>query len=51
MQFIRDKRKKYSRPPSRGAWIEMQCVAQSLFMAASRPPRGGRGLKYASAGR
>ena len=36
-------------PPSRGAWIEI-CIGRSVdFFWRSRPPRGGRGLKWAGA--
>ena len=33
-------------PPSRGAWIEIFGSASCLYAVSSRPPRGGRGLKY-----
>ena len=35
-------------PPSRGAWIEMRGGVNPTAPASGRPPRGGRGLKYAS---
>ena len=36
-----------SRPPSRGAWIEMHNLAGMRTVCAVAPPRGGRGLKSA----
>ena len=33
-------------PPSRGAWIEMSIDARLDKLISSRPPRGGRGLKF-----
>ena len=33
-------------PPSRGAWIEMMGLCLCSLTRRSRPPRGGRGLKY-----
>ena len=33
-------------PPSRGAWIEIDGQDQGGTEMRSRPPRGGRGLKY-----
>ena len=33
-------------PPSRGAWIEMNIWDSLGPTTISRPPRGGRGLKY-----
>ena len=33
-------------PPSRGAWIEIKPAGTVPINACSRPPRGGRGLKY-----
>ena len=34
-------------PPSRGAWIEIKPAGTAPISACSRPPRGGRGLKFA----
>ena len=34
-----------SSPPSRGAWIEINCRECEVIGHESRPPRGGRGLK------
>ena len=36
----------YESPPARGAWIEMYSSRPSNFSVASRPPHGGRGLKW-----
>ena len=33
-------------PPSRGAWIEIAVEWLTKITLFSRPPRGGRGLKY-----
>ena len=33
-------------PPSRGAWIEISVRAARPPVPQSRPPRGGRGLKW-----
>ena len=33
-------------PPARGAWIEIQLDAGGATLRLSRPPHGGRGLKY-----
>ena len=33
-------------PPSRGAWIEIETIFNFGDREQSRPPRGGRGLKY-----
>ena len=33
-------------PPSRGAWIEILHIAIKVPPDRSRPPRGGRGLKF-----
>ena len=33
-------------PPSRGAWIEILIKYTLFYHTGSRPPRGGRGLKY-----
>ena len=37
----------YRSPPARGAWIEMKIKGQHTPPRYSRPPHGGRGLKYA----
>ena len=33
-------------PPARGAWIEMVVCAHAASATQSRPPHGGRGLKF-----
>ena len=33
-------------PPARGAWIEISRYSPKDNCARSRPPHGGRGLKY-----
>ena len=33
-------------PPLRGAWIEISNKRTTLRSSQSRPPRGGRGLKF-----
>ena len=33
-------------PPSRGAWIEIPCCHIASIVSKSRPPHGGRGLKF-----
>ena len=38
--------KRCTSPPSRGAWIEIKCLKLEKPCCDSRPPRGGRGLKY-----
>ena len=39
-----------SSPPSRGAWIEILLMMFHLPRQKGRPPRGGRGLKWANLG-
>ena len=38
-------------PPARGAWIEMLMERMAELGPDSRPPHGGRGLKYAQNGK